>query len=279
MSDAITLNHYLATAGIASRRKAAELITQGAVAVDGTIITEPGFRVTSTMRVTVNGMPVKQERKIYLLLRKPAGYITTLSDEQDRPTVMTLLHGVKERVVPVGRLDQQTTGVLLLTNDGYLAQRLAHPSHGAIKEYYGTLDQELQRNDVTAIREGVFLEDGKVQVESIIQPANASRKKFIVRIKSGRNRVIRRLFAHFGYNVVKLDRSRFAGISYKGLKEGEFRLLTRDEVQELTANLTTTPVARQAKRSVPRKTRSQQTKYRQTGLKTRRGQATSRRNP
>lgn len=275
----MTLNHYVASAGVCSRRKAAELIKEQAVAINGTIVTDPGMRVPEDAVVTVNGMPLRQERKAYIILRKPAGYITTMQDEEGRPTVISLIRGIKERVVPVGRLDEHTTGILLLTNDGQLAQRLAHPRYGVMKEYQGILDQDLPYEQAQEIRDGIMLEDGFVKVESLIQPAKSSRRKFIIRLKSGRNRVIRRIFSHFDYNVVKLDRTKFATLSYKGLKEGEWRKLTREEITQLHETAMRSTEARPANNPSTKTRANRSTRSRQSDLKNRRGRVTSRRNP
>lgn len=273
-----TLNHILASAGICSRRKAADLIKEGAVAVNGVTIQEPGYRPTDADKITVNGMAIAQEKKAYILLRKPAGYITTLADEQGRPTVTSLLKNVRQRVVPVGRLDQFTTGVLLLTNDGELAHQLAHPKYGIQKEYHCVLDQELRYEDREAIAAGIVLSDGAIRVDSIFQPSSGSRRKVSVILHSGRNRIVRRIFAHLGYNVVKLNRTKFGSLSYRGLKEGQYRHLTSQEIESLriTAAAIPAPMKRRPSDDKPKKARSPQIKSHQSGLKTRRGQVKGR---
>jgi 23S rRNA pseudouridine2605 synthase len=230
-SDLIRLNKYLANAGVSSRREADKLIESGVVTVNGKVITELGYKITPGDEVKFGGAILRKEKPVYILLNKPKDYITTSKDPQERRTVMQLIEGAcKERVYPVGRLDRMTTGLLLFTNDGEVAKRLTHPSHGAKKMYHVTLDQNLSLADMKNIQVGVELEDGKAEVDAIEFVEGAGRKEVGIELHSGRNRVVRRIFESLGYNVVKLDRVMFAGLTKKDLQRGYWRQLSEKEV-------------------------------------------------
>lgn len=234
-SGFIRLNKYLADAGICSRRDADKYIQAGVVKVNDQIVTELGSRVNVNDKVEFEGQVIRRERLRYVLLNKPKGYITTSDDPYERKTVMELVQGAcEERIYPVGRLDRNTTGLLLLTNDGDLAKILTHPSHGASKLYHVWLDKPLTRNDLRKITEGVELEDGVVQVDAVDYVAeDESHKQVGIELHSGRNRVVRRLFEHLGYEVVKLDRAVFAGLTKLKLSRGHWRFLTPAEISML----------------------------------------------
>jgi 23S rRNA pseudouridine2605 synthase len=228
------LNKYIAHCGICSRRQAAEYVKNGKVSVNGNTITEPGVEVNPTDQVMYNGQLIKPElRKVYILMNKPKNVITTAEDERGRTTVLDLLQGkIRERVYPVGRLDRDTTGLLLLTNDGDLAQRLAHPRHKVVKVYKVTLNKSLVLKDMEAIREGLELEDGKAQVDSIFY-YEEKKSEIGIEIHIGKNRIVRRIFEHLGYEVIALDRVFYAGLNKKDLPRGQFRRLTEKEVIQL----------------------------------------------
>lgn len=224
------LNKYLAHAGIASRREADKLIAAGLVQVNGEVVTEMGHKVLPTDEIKFNKSVIKSEKKVYLVLNKPKGFITTVDDPKARKTVMDLIGGaVKERIYPVGRLDRQTSGVLLFTNDGELAKKLTHPAHGARKIYHVTLDKNLELKDFHTIEKGLTLEDGEIKVDEISFIDGKSRNHVGVVLHSGKNRIIRRLFGHLDYEVIKLDRVLFAGISKKGIPRGQWRKLDDKE--------------------------------------------------
>ncbi|NPA43463.1 MAG: rRNA pseudouridine synthase [Chlorobi bacterium] len=228
------LNKYLAHAGIASRRRADELIKNGMVTVNGEVITEMGYKVNPEDEVRFGGEPVVPEKKVYVLLNKPKNYITTTKDERNRKTVMDLVKDAsKYRLYPVGRLDRKTTGVLLLTNDGQLAEKLLHPKNKVEKIYHVVLDRNLKQSDMQKIREGLKLNDGMIYVDEISYIQGAPRSEVGVKLHSGRNRIVRRIFKHLGYDVKKLDRVMFAGLTKKGLERGQWRYLTDKEVSFL----------------------------------------------
>jgi 23S rRNA pseudouridine2605 synthase len=233
--DLIRLNKYLANAGVCSRREADELIRAGAVSVNGAIVTELGTKVSPTDKVQYGDQTLKREKPQYLLLNKPKGYITTLDDPQDRKTVFSLIQDAcKERIYPVGRLDRNSTGLLLFTNDGDLAKKLTHPSYGVTKLYHVELDKQLTKNDFTKIMEGIELEDGFVKFDTMEYTSEGSSKKELgVQIHSGRNRIVRRVFESLGYTVVKLDRVLFAGLTKKNLPRGKWRFLAQEEINHL----------------------------------------------
>ena len=228
------LNKYLAHAGIASRREADELIKNGMVTVNGEVVTEMGYKVNETDEVRFGGELVRPEKKVYVLLNKPKNYITTTKDERNRKTVMELVKDAsKYRIYPVGRLDRKTTGVLLLTNDGELAEKLLHPKNKVEKIYHVVLDRNLKSSDMEKIRQGLKLDDGMIYVDDISYIQGAPKSEVGIKIHSGRNRIVRRIFEHLGYDVKKLDRVMFAGLTKKGLERGKWRHLTKKEVDFL----------------------------------------------
>lgn len=234
-SVGVVLNKYLAHAGVASRRKTVELIAEGVVKVNGVVITDPSYKVQPKDHVKVGSKLVKAESRVYVLLNKPSGFVSTVSDDKNRPTVLSLLGNlIKARLYPVGRLDRDTTGLLLLTNDGELTQRLAHPRHEVQKVYRVLLDKPLEHNHLNEIRDGVRLPDGRVRVDRVA-PMQGSRSKIvIVTLHSGRYRVVRRLFEHFGYVVRALDRTKFADLTQEDLPIGRWRHLTAHEIAQFT---------------------------------------------
>ena len=233
----IRLNKYLADAGIASRREADNLIQAGLVEINGKVVTEMGYKVLPTDSVSFNGSTLTPEKKVYIVLNKPKGFITTVSDPKARKTVMELVGNAgSERIYPVGRLDRQTTGVLLFTNDGDLAKKLTHPSHGAKKIYDVSLDKRLSQTDFHKIQDGLELEDGPIKVDEISFVEEKSKNNVGVVLHSGRNRIVRRIFESLGYSVTKLDRVWFAGITKKGLSRGQWRRLTQKEINFLKVN-------------------------------------------
>jgi len=232
-TEGIRLNKYIANAGICSRREADTLIESGVVRINGVICTQLGTRVMPNDKVEFGGETLVSEKKVYLLMNKPKGYITTSDDPQDRKTVMHLIEGAcKERIYPVGRLDRQTTGVLLFTNDGEMAKRLTHPSHGVRKIYHVTLDKNITKTDLQTIAKGVELEDGFVPVDEI-NLITGTKNEIGIQLHSGMNRVVRRIFEKFDYNVTKLDRVLFAELTKKDLPRGHWRILTDKEISFL----------------------------------------------
>ncbi len=228
----IRLNKYISNSGICSRRDADVLIAAGAVTVNGNIVTEMGYKVSPEDIIVYGGERLVNEKKKYLLLNKPKGYITTSDDPQKRKTVMNLIHGAcKERIYPVGRLDRNTTGILLFTNDGEMAKKLTHPSFGARKVYHVETDKNVTQADLTRLVEGIELEDGVTVVDQAHFVGDGlDKKKIGIEIHSGKNRIVRRLFEYLGYEVVKLDRVVFAGLTKKELPKGTYRFLTEKEV-------------------------------------------------
>jgi 23S rRNA pseudouridine2605 synthase len=233
-ADGLTrLNKYLSNAGIASRRDADVLITSGVVKVNGVVIDQLGYKIKAGDVVTYGDAAVKSERKVYLLLNKPKDYITTVDDPQERKTVMELIKGAcKERLYPVGRLDRNTTGLLLFTNDGEITTKLTHPKFGVKKVYHVSLNKGLKTEDFKAITEGIELEDGIVKADDLAF-VGEGKKEIGIEIHSGRNRIVRRLFEHLGYDVIKLDRVVFAGLTKKDLARGKHRFLTAKEISFL----------------------------------------------
>lgn len=227
------LNKFLAHAGVTSRRKAAELIKLGYVRVNKETVTDPSYEVQPEDKVFFDGKLIQEEKKIYIILNKPKGYVVTVEDEEDRPTVLELLKpSIKARVYPMGRLDLQTTGVLLMTNDGTLAQKLAHPKQEVEKVYQLTLDREINETDAARLKEGIRLYDGFMKVDHYaINPRDA--RQLRVTIHSGKNRILRRLFEGIGYKVRALDRIMFGGITHKGLAKGTWRFLSKREIEML----------------------------------------------
>lgn len=230
----IRLNKYLANAGICSRREADEYIQAGEVAVNGTVITELGTKVKRSDEVTFRGQKVVIEKKTYVLLNKPKDCVTTVDDPQERKTVMDIVKGAcRERIYPVGRLDRNTTGVLLLTNDGELASKLTHPQFLKKKVYQVTLDRVISKEDLDKIATGITLDDGEIKADAVGYSNEADKRQVGIEIHSGRNRIVRRIFESLGYRVVKLDRVLFAGLTKKGLRRGDWRFLTEAEVNML----------------------------------------------
>lgn len=234
-SENIRLNRYLAMAGVCSRREADDLIRAGIVKVNGEIIVEMGFQVKPEDVVNYGGQTLKRERHVYVLLNKPKDFITTRSDPQDRRTVMNLIaKATKENIYPVGRLDRMTTGVLLFTNDGDLTRRLTHPSSEVEKIYNVTLDKAVKYDHIKQLQEGIELDDGEIKADKVRYVGNGEDKKQVgVELHSGRNRIVRRMFEHFGYRVIKLDRVVFAGLTKKELPRGKYRILKEVEVGNL----------------------------------------------
>ena len=233
-SDEIRLNKYIANAGICSRREADTYIELGNVTVNGKIITEMGYKVKPGDDVRFDGVRITPEAKRYILLNKPKNYITTMEDERGRKTVMELIHNaVKERVFPVGRLDRQTTGLLLFTNDGELAKKLTHPKHQVRKLYHVVLDKKLAMSDLQKIEENFVLDGKMVFVDKVSYIDGKPKNEVGIEIHSGRNRIVRRIFEHFGYSVTKLDRVIFAGLTKKDLPRGRWRHLTQQEINTL----------------------------------------------
>lgn len=233
-NEPIRLNKYLANAGICSRREADEYITQGVVSVNGIVVTELGTKVLRSDEIKFHDQVVRIEHKVYILLNKPKDTVTTSEDPQERKTVMDLVkNACPERIYPVGRLDRNTTGVLLLTNDGDLASKLTHPKFLKKKIYQVTLDKPLGEEDLEKIRTGIELEDGEIYADDVNFPKPEDKKVVGIEIHSGRNRIVRRLFEAIGYKVYKLDRVYFAGLTKKGLRRGDWRFLTEQEVSML----------------------------------------------
>ncbi len=229
--DAIRLNKFLSNAGICSRREADMLITTGVVSVNGNIITELGYKVSPTDVVKYDGETIRSEVKRYVLLNKPKGFITTMDDPYGRKTVMGLVvKACKERVYPVGRLDRDTTGLLLFTNDGDMAKKLTHPRQRAAKIYDVELDKAFNQDDFAKLLNGVELEDGTSRFDKAEYIKGGTSKQVGVELHSGKNRVVRRTFEKLGYEVIKLDRVQFAGLTKKDLPRGMFRHLTEKEV-------------------------------------------------
>ncbi len=231
----IRLNKYIANAGICSRRDADKLIETGVVRVNGKVVTELGTKIKPGDVVQYDNKVLSGEALRYVLLNKPKGYISTVDDPQERKTVMDLVaRACKERIYPVGRLDRNTTGLLLLTNDGDLAKKLTHPRHRVRKVYHVELDKALSKNDMLSIADGVELDDGPIAVDAIAYTGTGSDKtKIGVEIHSGRNRIIRRIFEKLEYEVVKLDRVVFANLTKKDLPRGKWRHLTLNEINIL----------------------------------------------
>ena len=233
-NEPIRLNKFLANAGVCSRREADEFITAGVVSVNGEVVTELGTKIKRADVVKFHDETVSIERKVYVLLNKPKDCVTTSDDPQARLTVMDLVKGAcAERIYPVGRLDRNTTGVLLLTNDGDLASKLTHPKYLKKKIYHVYLDKNLTKADMDQIAAGIQLEDGEIHADAISYSDEVKRDQVGIEIHSGKNRIVRRIFESLGYKVVKLDRVFFAGLTKKGLRRGEWRYLTEQEVNFL----------------------------------------------
>ena len=233
-NEPIRLNKYLANAGVCSRREADEFITAGVVSVNGVVVTELGTKIKRGDEVRFHDQPVSIERKMYVLLNKPKDTVTTSDDPQERRTVLDLVKDAcTERIYPVGRLDRNTTGVLLLTNDGELASKLTHPKYLKKKIYHVHLDKNLTRADMDRIASGIELDDGEIHADAISYTDENKKSDVGIEIHSGKNRIVRRIFESLGYKVIKLDRVYFAGLTKKGLRRGEWRYLTEKEVNLL----------------------------------------------
>ena len=233
-NEPIRLNKYLANAGVCSRREADDFIQAGVVTVNGQVVTELGTKVLRGDEVKFHDQPVTLEKKVYVLLNKPKDYVTTSDDPQQRKTVMDLVKDAcPERIYPVGRLDRNTTGVLLLTNDGEMASKLTHPKFLKKKVYHVYLDKNVTMHDMQQIASGIELEDGEIQADAIEYADDHDKSQVGIEIHSGKNRIVRRIFESLGYKVMKLDRVYFAGLTKKGLRRGEWRYLTEQEVNFL----------------------------------------------
>ena len=233
-NEPIRLNKYLANAGVCSRREADDFIAAGVVKVNGEIVTELGTKVKRSDAVLFHDQLVNIEKKVYILLNKPKDYMTTSDDPQNRKTVLDLVKGAcRERIYPVGRLDRNTTGVLLLTNDGELATKLTHPHVLKKKIYHVFLNKNVTAADIRQIAEGIELEDGEIHADAIAYASETDHKQVGIEIHSGRNRIVRRIFEHLGYKVTKLDRVYFAGLTKKNVRRGDWRFLTEKEVNML----------------------------------------------
>jgi len=228
----VRLNKYIAHSGVCSRRAAAELVKGGEIKVNGEIELNPSYMVEESDVVEYKGRKLKQEKnKVYLLLNKPAGFVTTLDDEKGRKTVMDLVKKkVSERVYPIGRLDMNTSGLLLLTNDGDLAHKLSHPSQEIIKIYHVILNNDITDEDIDKVRKGLELEDGLAIVDKIDRIRGGEANEVGLQLHMGKNRIVRRIFEHLGYHVNRLDRTYYAGLTKKDLPRGFSRFLTKQEI-------------------------------------------------
>jgi len=233
-NEPVRLNKFLANAGVCSRREADEFIQAGVVTVNGQVVTELGTKIMRTDTVMFHDAPVTPEKKVYVLLNKPKDYVTTSDDPQQRKTVMDLVKGAcPERIYPVGRLDRNTTGVLLLTNDGDMASKLTHPKYLKKKIYHVHLDKNVTAHDMQQIAEGIMLDDGEIKADDVQYADPVDKKQVGIEIHSGKNRIVRRIFESLGYRVTKLDRVQFAGLTKKNLRRGDWRYLTEEEVDRL----------------------------------------------
>lgn len=234
IKDEIRLNKFIANSGICSRREADTLIAAGVVTVNGQVVTELGTKVNvHDDDIRFNGERLKGEEKVYIVMNKPVGYVTTASDPHAGKTVIDLVQNCPARVYPVGRLDKNTTGVLMLTNDGEIAERLTHPSYDKKKIYQVILDHELSQEDYDKILSGITLSDGDVNADSLEYIDESDKRKLGIEIHSGKNRIVRRIFESLGYSVKALDRVYFAGLTKQSLKKGEWRYLSENEVNIL----------------------------------------------
>ena len=234
-SGLIRLNRYISNAGICSRRKADELISAGVISVNGEVVSELGYKIDPNKdAVRYNGELLKREKMVYVLLNKPKDYITTTDDPQERRTVMQLVEKAsKERIYPVGRLDRNTTGLLLMTNDGDLADKLSHPKNNIVKLYHAELNKSLTQGDLNKISFGLELEDGLIKPDAISYVQGGTKREVGIQIHSGKNRIVRRIFEHLGYEVVKLDRAVYANLTKKDLPRGRWRYLDEKEIVQL----------------------------------------------
>lgn len=231
--EPIRLNKYIAASGICSRRDADELIKKGRVKLDGKVVTEMGIKVELSAEVFVNNKLIKPEKKVYILINKPKDYISTVDDPHAEKTVIDLIrNATKERVYPVGRLDRNTTGVLLLTNDGDLTKKLTHPSSNKKKIYHISVNKAVIRADLDRIAEGFELDDGFIKADAV-NYVEGNKKEIGIELHSGRNRIVRRMFEHLGYRIVKLDRVYFAGLTKKKVPRGKWRFLEEKEISML----------------------------------------------
>ena len=234
VKEEMRLNKYIANSGVCSRREADNFILAGVVTVNGEVVTELGTKINiNTDDVRFNGERLKGEEKVYIVMNKPKGYVTTASDPHADKTVMDLLKGCKSRVFPVGRLDKNTTGVLMFTNDGEIAEKLTHPSYDKKKIYQVSLDNKLKKEDYDSILSGIELSDGRIAADELEYIEEDDHRKLGIEIHSGKNRIVRRIFESLGYEVKALDRVYFAGLTKKGLKRGEWRFLTEGEINLL----------------------------------------------
>jgi 23S rRNA pseudouridine2605 synthase len=232
-TSSMPLNKFIAHCGVCSRRDAAEFVKLGKVKVNNETITEPGHKVSTKDEIKVNGKKISLTKNlVYILLNKPKDYITTTDDPHKRKTVLDLIK-LKERIYPVGRLDRNTSGVLLLTNDGELSQKLTHPSHEVKKVYHVTLNRPLDKKDFDRVLKGIDLEDGSASVDVLAYTDVKDKTQLGVEIHSGRNRIVRRIFEHLGYDVKNLDRVMFAGLTKKNVERGKWRFLSEKEVRDL----------------------------------------------
>ncbi len=233
-SSDVRLNKYIANSGICSRREADEYIKAGLISINGKVVTQLGTKVLPGDVVKYDGNLLKNEKKVYILMNKPRDYITTLEDPNAKKKVIDIIgNKCPERVYPVGRLDRNTTGVLLLTNDGDLTRKLTHPSFNKKKIYHVFLDKNLARTDMSSISKGIELNDGFIKPDAIEYVSESDRTQVGIEIHSGRNRIVRRMFEHLGYRVNKLDRVYFGGLTKKGLQRGQWRYLTPNEINFL----------------------------------------------
>ena len=233
-STGIRLNKYIANSGVCSRREADTYIEHGSVKVNGKLVTEMGYKVQPDDVVQFDGTSITPEQKRYILLNKPKNYITTMDDDRGRKTVMDLVSNAsKERIYPVGRLDRNTTGLLLFTNDGDLAKKLTHPKHNVRKLYHASLDRKLDLKDLEKLRGDVIIEGRKVFIDAVSYVDGQPKTEIGIEIHSGRNRIVRKIFEHVGYKVNKLDRVIFAELTKKNLPRGRWRALTNQEVSNL----------------------------------------------
>ena len=230
----IRLNKFISNSGVCSRREADTYIEHGSVTVNGKLVTEMGYKVQPNDEVRFDGTSISPEKKKYVLLNKPKNYITTMDDDRGRKTVMELVsNAASERIYPVGRLDRMTTGLLLFTNDGELAKKLTHPKHNVKKLYHASLDRKLDLKDLQKLRGEVIIEGKKVFIDAISYVEGRTKNEVGIEIHSGRNRIVRKIFEHVGYKVVKLDRVLFAGLTKKNLPRGRWRELTKQELTNL----------------------------------------------
>lgn len=238
VQEAVRLNRFIANSGICSRREADDLIRNGLISVNGKVVTEMGLKVTTKDEIRYKNKKLSAEKKVYILMNKPKGYVTTVEDPHaDHTVIEIIVDECPERVYPVGRLDKSTTGVLLLTNDGELTGKLTHPRYEKKKIYHVTLDRQVLKNDLFRITEGVELEDGIVAADAVAYADSEDKSQIGIELHSGKNRVIRRLFETLGYKVKKLDRVYFAGLTKKNLPRGKWRYLSEKEIVMLKRGL------------------------------------------